>query len=306
MTSKASGFLDTRTVGMACAIAAAGLGLAYMAMAGAPIRYLGINAGAMALGLATVALLTRLGVHARASHEYVMLAGGIALLGTASFGLSVEGATRWIGLGPLTVQVSLLVLPAMIVAFARHREAVASVGLCLAAFALALQPDRAMAGVLTTGLLVLALTRPDRWSVGACAAAACAFGSTLILADDLPAVAYVDQIFYSAFAIGELAGAAVIGGAFLLLVPAAVGFFRGADWVVHAVFGATWLAVVAAAALGNYPTPVVGYGGSAILGYLLSLSFMPGRAKAAGGERARDARSRRDDGAHPFLQVANT
>jgi hypothetical protein len=33
--------------------------------------------------------------------------------------------------------------------------------------------------------------------------------------------------------------------------------------------------VVAAAALGNYPTPLVGYGGSAVLGYLLSAALLP-------------------------------
>jgi len=41
------------------------------------------------------------------------------------------------------------------------------------------------------------------------------------------------------------------------------------------VFGVAWLGMVVAAALGNYPTPLVGYGGSAILGYALSLSFLP-------------------------------
>jgi hypothetical protein len=30
-----------------------------------------------------------------------------------------------------------------------------------------------------------------------------------------------------------------------------------------------------AAALGNYPTPIVGYGGSAIIGYALSLLALP-------------------------------
>jgi hypothetical protein len=46
--------------------------------------------------------------------------------------------------------------------------------------------------------------------------------------------------------------------------------------------------VVAAAALGNYPTPLVGYGGSAVLGYLLSVALLPGRA---GAERPRAAAS---------------
>ena len=33
--------------------------------------------------------------------------------------------------------------------------------------------------------------------------------------------------------------------------------------------------------LGNYPTPLVGYGGSAILGYLLTFAFLPAGIGAA-------------------------
>lgn len=289
---------DSRTVGVLCAIVATVLGLAYMAAAGAPFRYLGINAGALALGLATSALLLRLDVGAERTTGYLVLGAGIALLATALFGLPVEGATRWVRFGPLSVQVSLLVLPAMIVAFARVRGAAATAGLGLAAFAVAVQPDRAMAGMLAASLLALVSARADRWSIAASTAAVCAFAATFLLADDLPAVPYVDGIFYSSFAVHGLAGAAVVGGACLLLVPALVGIVRDpADRSVHLAFGAAWLGIIAAAALGNYPTPVVGYGGSAILGYLLSLSFVPGSVRSAASAEASYALGdeRRDD-----------
>ena len=38
-----------RTLGIVCAIGAVLLGIAYMTMAGAPMRYLGVNAGALAI-----------------------------------------------------------------------------------------------------------------------------------------------------------------------------------------------------------------------------------------------------------------
>ncbi len=38
--------------------------------------------------------------------------------------------------------------------------------------------------------------------------------------------------------------------------------------------GACWAAIVVAAAVGAYPTPVVGYGGGAILGYFLCLAAL--------------------------------
>ncbi|MGZ8361136.1 MAG: hypothetical protein ACXWUX_11510, partial [Allosphingosinicella sp.] len=90
------------------------------------------------------------------------------------------------------------------------------------------------------------------------------------------------QVLFTAFDLHLLAGAAVLAGALLLLVPSIAGW-RGdpAFGPASLVFGAVWLGCLAAAALGNYPTPVVGYGGSFILGYLLSLSCLPTREQPA-------------------------
>jgi hypothetical protein len=55
--------------------------------------------------------------------------------------------------------------------------------------------------------------------------------------------------------------------------------------------------MVGAAALGNYPTPLVGYGGSAILGYALSLSVMPSTVGSAAAVR---------EPAHDVTPIDNT
>jgi hypothetical protein len=106
--------------------------------------------------------------------------------------------------------------------------------------------------------------------------------------DTLPAVPYVDGILYGAFDVHPLAGLAVVGGALLLAVPAVAGRTldaRGGH--ACAVFGMAWLGMLLAAALGNYPTPLVGYGGSAVLGYVLSLAFLPGKAPSTAAVEAR-------------------
>ncbi len=278
---------NPRAIGVACAVAATGLGLAYMAAAGAPAIYLAVNALALAMGLALFAGTRSSGQAPRLPGGAAVALGGL-LLATALFGASVDGASRWIRVGGISLQVSLIALPAMLVAFARGRDLLATIGVLLAAAALALQPDRAMAGALVTALAALALYRRDRWVVSALAAAVVAFAITLLRPDSLPAVPYVDQILYSAFQVHAFAGIAVVGGALLLVVPAVAGLRTDPEnREVHAVFGAVWLAVVAAAALGNYPTPLVGYGGSAILGYALSLTLMPRKAPSAAAVRER-------------------
>ena len=290
-----------RVTGVACAIGAVALGLVYMSAAGAPTRYLGINVAALLTGLALLALLGRAAFVGErpASAAIVAIAG--ALLATALLGNSVDGATRWVRLGGFAIQPGLILLPAMLVAFARYRNLPATLGVIAAAAALAMQPDRAMAGMLAAGLAVLVIMRPDRFGMTAFVASIAGFGATLARADTLPAVPYVDGILYSSFQVHALAGAAVLGGSLLLLLPALVGWYRDpANRERHATFGALWLAGIVAAALGNYPTPLVGYGSSAIIGYALSLLALPKLAKVHGAatSQARDDADTTAPGSH--------
>jgi hypothetical protein len=137
-----------------------------------------------------------------------------------------------------------------------------------------------MAGALALGLAALATARRDVFSITALLAALAAFAATLVRPDHLPAVPFVDRILFTSFSVHPLAGAATLLGVCLLVLPAIAGRLKDpADDGAYRVFGALWIATVAAAAMGNYPTPVVGYGGSAILGYVLSLAVFPPRIR---------------------------
>jgi len=276
-----------RALGILCATGAVLLGLAYMAAAGAPTRYLGTNIGALVIGLTMLAVLGRTVTAERCSADAPIVAMAGALLATALLGAEVEGAVRWVYIGGLSVQPSLVLLPVMLALFARTRSTPATVGIVSAAIAIALQPDRAMAGMLALCLATLTAIRRDPHVVTALAATVIGFAVTLVRADRLPAVPYVDQILYSSFDVHAVAGLAVLSGSALLLVPAIAGWRRDPDnRATYSAFGAVWFAVMMAAAVGNYPTPVVGYGGSAIIGYALSLLALPKRAGAPAGAAA--------------------
>jgi hypothetical protein len=268
-----------RSVGLICGAVAVGTGMAYMGATGAPSRYLLVNFAALVLG-ATAWLAVGPGGRSRlAGAGPAILALSVPLLLTARFGIAVDGASRWVSVGPLILQISLILVPVMIVLYARRPDAAGTAGMAAAALALALQPDRAMAGVLAVALVALALERRGRLPILAAAVSIPAFGWTLLTPDRLPASAYVDRVLYTAFDVHPLAGAAVMAGAALLIVPALIGVSKGiGDRAALLAFGGCWSAVVAAAALGDYPTPLVGYGGSAVLGYLLSVALLPGGA----------------------------
>ncbi|HYW16821.1 MAG TPA: hypothetical protein VE891_11805 [Allosphingosinicella sp.] len=269
-----------RLLGLLCGAAAVGIGMAYMQAAGAPSRYLLVNLAALVLGATAWLALGGAARSRLAGSGRATLAMSAALLMTAGFGVAAEGASRWVSVGPLTLQVSLILLPVMIILYARRPDAPGTGGMAVAALALALQPDRAMAGVLAAAMIVVGIENRRRLPILAASVSAAAFGWTLIRPDSLGATAFVDRVLYTAFDVHPLAGAAVAIGAAALVVPAAAGLWKGAgDRSALLAFGACWSAAVAAAALGNCPTPLVGYGGSAVLGYLLSVSLLPGGAR---------------------------
>lgn len=281
MTSRWNGALrEPRTIGVASAVAATSLGILYLVSAGAPARYVVVNLAALALGLVALGIVDKAGLRDRPSSGFAVALLGASLLATALFGASADGASRWIWIGPLSVQVSLVLVPFMLVSFAGRRDRLGTAGIALAALALALQPDRAMAGMLALGLAALATSRRDVYSMTALLAASAAFAASLARPDALPAVRFVDRVLYTSFSVHPLAGAAVLLGLCLLVLPAIAGRLRDpANDGAYRVFGALWIGAIAAAALGNYPTPVVGYGGSAILGYVLSLAVFPPRLR---------------------------
>ena len=279
-----------------CGFVATALGLGYMVAGGAPVTYLLMNAAALAIGLAAVAVLSQQPL--RVSAGAMCLGLTAALLTSLLFGTTVEGATRWLRLGNITVQPSLVLLPVLTLTFAKARDWVGAISVSIAALVLALQPDRAMSAALAAGLLTLAIMRPDPRTLTATIAAAAGFATAMLRPDTQGAMPFVDRILMTSFDVHPIAGIAVISGSLILLMPALISLRQsGSDSAVHAVFGAVWMAIVAAAALGNYPTPLVGYGGSAILGYLLcSLPFRSRTADLVGGDRPAMRKRRRDRG----------
>ncbi len=271
--------------GLTCATAAVGLGILYLAAAGAPVRMIALNIAAWLVGLAAYATIRMPDWRVGAVRRWLPALLGGTLLATALLGTPVEGAARWAAIGPLVLQASLLFVPLLLILFARAATAAGLAGIALSALGLALQPDRAMAGVLLAGVAVGLAYRRDRFTLTAIAAAGGGFAAALAQPDMLPAVPFVDRIFYTAFAVHPLAGAALLVGSALLLVPALLRSRDAGERLPASVFGIAWLAIIAAAAIGNYPTPVVGYGGSAIVGYLLSLAVLRPTRTVAGARR---------------------
>jgi hypothetical protein len=176
-----------RSLGLICGAAAVGIGIAYMLAAGAPSRYLLVNVAALLLGMTAWLALGKVAGSRLVGAGLAVLVLAVSMLLTALFGVAADGASRWVSVGSLSVQVSLIVLPVMVVLYARRPDPIGTAGMIVAALSLAAQPDRAMAGVLLAGLLGALFATPNRSATVATAAAALAFGWTLLRPDTLPA-----------------------------------------------------------------------------------------------------------------------
>ncbi|MFN3352173.1 MAG: hypothetical protein ACK4Z5_01085, partial [Brevundimonas sp.] len=212
-----------RLLGLACGAGAVLLGAGYLAAAGAPFAMSAVNLGALVIGAAVWFGLG--GGGGRSARGLAVLLLSAPLVLTALFGVSVEGASRWAAVGPFTLQVSLITVPAMLVLFARKPDAAGALGMTLAAAALAAQPDRGMAGAFALTLVVLVAAEPSRWVGLSAAAAAAGFGWTLVVPDRVAAAPFVDGILQTAFEVNPLAGAGVWIGAALLIAPALPAVF---------------------------------------------------------------------------------
>ncbi len=266
---------DVRGVA-AWALAAIGLGCLHLIAAGAPTLYPLVNAVAGIVGLAAGYAASR------GRWQAVMtVAAGLAVLATALFGLRVDGIARWVAVGPVRLQPGLILAPALVVGFARRHGVVQGVAVALALAGLALSPDRGTAGAVAAGLVAIAIVRPGRAATVLALLAVAAFCLTLTRPDPLAPVAFVEQLF--AAARGRRATTALlVAGVAAMLAPglwAAIG--RGGRDPAAIAFVAVWAALLIAATIGAYPTPVLGYGASGVLGYALALVALGGGTKRA-------------------------
>lgn len=277
----ASDRLGPRRVAALAATAAVMIGVIHLAVADAASSMILVNIASLGIGLALLAgAAVWRGLSDRGRAVAAICIAGLLVL-TSLFGVSSHGVVRWVAAGPLMVQSSLILLPTLLMMFARKTTIAGTAALVVAAMATAMQPDRAMAGAMFAGAAMLWLLHRNRQVAIVLAASALSFVATLVRADNLPPVRFTEGVFTQTWQMHPLLGIAVASAGALLLLPAAAFGTGDRDSARQcAVFGAVWLAIILAAVIGNYPTPLVGYGGSAIIGYLLSACMLPPRHPA--------------------------
>lgn len=280
--------LMTRRALAVQAVATAAVGLTVLKAVGALGAVWAIQAAAFGLGgLLALVLAWKAGpAGPRLSISLLGAAFVLILLTQADPGL--EGVRRWFRVGPLVVQPAPLILPLVAWALAGRSANWTVAGLAGALAALfAAQPDPSAAGALAaiSAGVILARRRANTPDLAVLLLSLAAFGWAATRPDPLAPVAHVEGIVAAAWSahpaagIGALIALVLVPAPFLLRARGPRGEGEARRALTFALSG-LWLILVLANATGRFPAPVVGYGASFVVGWLVSLGMIAGRGAA--------------------------
>ncbi len=241
-------------------------GLACLALAGAPGFYLAINGGALLLGLVWTA------VGRMPDGERVRRALVVALLLILALplvtGPYVNEVARWIPLGPAALNAGLLIIPPLVILAASERTYAPPI-LLAALLVTLLQPDAAGAFALTFAAVGLHHVTRD-WRYGLVAIIAFLASIAASLRGELPAQPFADRVWVELALVSPALALAAFAGlvaGFLLMLFAAPIPRESRYALAGTLFGFSMMGLMS-----NYPSPLVGHGAAAILGYSVALA----------------------------------
>jgi hypothetical protein len=254
------------------------VGAAVMLASGAPWWYPAVNAAAWFLGLSLLALPRS--IHGFVNEhlaDFALVA--VVLMSFTLLDPGIDGVHRWVMLGPLRVHPSAVLTPLVVLAIARAvtqgRTALA-LGLLASVQGLHIvQPDAAQASSVALAVLIVAVASPGagralRFGLGLLAVVSCAIAWQR--PDPLPPAPFVEDAMSLAWSLGWPVGAgAVVTLALPSLVPWGQAWRGRVDAVPALALGASVGVSSIGVAIGNFPVPFLGYGGSPVVGVTVGL-----------------------------------
>ena len=250
-------------------------GLAYLRGFGAPPSYLIVNAGALVAAGLWIALAPA--APGRKVRRALIVAALALLFAPLITGPSLSGVTRWLPLGPVSLNSGLLALPALVVLSGEEPDHAPAI-LSAALLAALLQPDMALGTALLLASFGLYDATKD-WRYGAFAAVAFTISLVAAIRGELPPQPFVERVMFllartdPLVALGLLVSLLV---SFFLIVSAVPGREPSRKALAGALFGFAFAGHVS-----NYPSLLIGYGAAPILGFGIALGLLIGQRRGA-------------------------
>ncbi len=250
-------------------------GLGFLALFKAPSSYLIVNASALGIGLVWIATGPTLG-RLRAVRALAIMCLAI-LAAPLVTGPELDGITRWIPLGPFQLHTGMLAIPLLACLAASDRDYGPPMLLAAGLICLA-QPDAASGFALMGAATGLYFAWHD-WKPGLVAILLFGVGLIAAMRGELAPQPFVERVLVDVAMVNIPVALALFGAliASFALMLGAIGQTSAFRYALAGSFAGFSLIAV----LSNYPSILIGYGASPILGFALALGIDYGGARTS-------------------------
>lgn len=257
--------------------ATAAISLLAIRAAGAGTASVAVQAAAFMIGVMALWAASRTGRPGRGPRLIVALAILVVAVLMLTTGVEMQGAHRWLALGPVLIHPASLLGAPLLWLVAQDADDVWTAGVAaLAILTFGAGFDGAASLAFAVGAIGLLTAARGSWKTLAPLAALSWILAlwSLTRAQALPRVPYVEDVVPTVWAVAPVLGVAAVIALILLSAPLLWMGWRargiGAAGLAMAGF---WIGLSAANLLGAYPAPVVGYGASPVIGWLVAIGL---------------------------------
>lgn len=252
-------------------------GILWQSVAGAPAHFPLVNGVALIVSGGLI-LSVRAPGTIRAQRIIAALLIGLMLAplitGPVLFAVGDHPVSRWLPLGPLSINAGMLAVPAIAVLAAKD-QAYGPFMLGAALVAALLQPDASSGFALTFAAVGLHHVTRD-WRLGLTAILGFFASIRMALRGELEPVRFVERVLHDALIANWPAGLALAlawMACFVLLQ-----FVMPAGRAARFAITGTLFGMIVTSLMSHYPSPLIGYGAAPILGFGLAIGFALKRA----------------------------
>lgn len=201
----------------------------------------------------------------------------VVLLVLPFFFHGLEGIHRWVTIGPINIYIASILLPLLIIHLWKlalnHRE-VYIVGLSFITLViLLLHPDAGQLTAFACGAAILLWKHMNNRALKLLSITLtfALVALSWVFLDHLKPVPYVEDIL---FLVADMGNIWFITGIFSLLLLLTPFFYYAKKSILSLSLGVYFLTTMIVTFIGNFPMPIMGYGISPVIGYLISITFL--------------------------------
>ena len=201
----------------------------------------------------------------------------VALLVLPFWFNGLDGVHRWLSLGPINLYIASIILPLLIIhlwKLALNNREHYVIGLTFITLVILLfHPDAGQLTAFACATAIIIWKKISNKMIKLLSIAlTVVFGIvSWVFLDDLAPVPYVEHII---FLVADLGNIWLILGILSLLLLVFPFFFYGKKSITSLSLGVYFLMTMIVTLVGNFPMPVMGYGISPVIGYLIAITWL--------------------------------